>query len=201
MSDLICSKLRRFDPALLQHWLQLPPEHAGLVVEFEDPSPLLARLRELGLWPEAMRLLAYALPEREAVWWSCMCVRHTATTLAEPENAAVEAAEDWVRGPGPRTRQEAAMAASAAGYAAPGSWSALGATWSHREQFMADLCGGRGAAMAVTRAAGRHRPDPEALAERFSRFFDSGVEIGNGGAGRLPAADAVSEVVAAEIVA
>ncbi len=196
MSDLACAKLRRFEPELLQHWLKLPPDHVGLIRETDEPAALLARLRELGLWAEAMRLLAYGLPEREAVWWSCMCVRHAGDAVTGLELVAVEAAEAWVRQPETEARREAAMAASAAGYAAPGSWSALGASWSHREEFMADLCGGRGVAMAVTRAAERGRRDGEERRRRFARFFDSGVDIGNGGAGRLTGGDLLTGSVA-----
>jgi hypothetical protein len=181
---VVCRKLRRFEPALLHHWLQLPPEHRGLIDEIREPTTLLWRLRELELWPESMRMLAYTLPEREAVWWSCMCVRHTATSLPENEHLAVEAAEAWVRQPDIPLRREAAMAASASGYAAPGAWSALGAVWSHQKKLLPDLCGGRGVATAVMRAV--VRKDPERARERFPRFFDSGVDIGNGGAGRVP---------------
>ena len=187
MPELACPKLRVMDAALLHRWLKLPPEHAGVIDEFGgEPPALLARLRTLGLWDEALRHLAYALPEREAVWWSCMCVRHTGGTLPDLEARAVMASETWVRDPGPVTRQEAAMAASAVGYAAPGSWSALGATWSHRKRFLPDLCGGRGVATAVSRAAGRDAAEPDRLAERRRAFFDAGVDVGQGGAGRLP---------------
>ena len=68
--NFICRKLRRFEPDLLQRWLQLPGEHRGLVDEIDAPEPLLWRLCQLRLWPEAVRMLAYTLPEREAAWWS-----------------------------------------------------------------------------------------------------------------------------------
>lgn len=181
---MACRKLRRFEPALLHRWLRLPPEHQALVEEIGDPERLLWRLRQLGLLSEAVRMLAYALPEREAVWWSCMCVRHTAPSLPETERIAVEAAEVWVRRPEQAARHEAALAASASGYAAPGAWSALGAAWSQRERLLADLCGGRGAATAVARSVVRHGPGREQ--ERLRRFIRSGVDIGNGGAGRIP---------------
>ena len=181
---MTCRKLRRFEPALLHRWLQLPPEHQKLVSEFGEPEHLLWHLRRLELLAEAVRLLAYALPEREAVWWSCMCVRRTAASLPDAERGAVEAAEAWVRCPEPAARHEAALAASASGYAAPGAWSALGAAWSQRERLLPDLCGGRGAATAVARAAARD--GPERVQERLRRFIQSGVDIGNGGAGRIP---------------
>jgi hypothetical protein len=82
------------------------------------------------------------------------------------------------------------MAASAVGYAAAGAWSALGATWSCRGSFLVDLCGGRGVAMATERAWMRGTDDPAQLERRYRAFLSSGLDVGNGGAGRLPAEDA-----------
>lgn len=184
IADATCRKLQPFAPDLLRYWLQLPDAYRGLPDEWSDPQALLARLRELDLLTEATRLLAYALPEREAVWWSCMCVRHTMPSPAGADGAAVEAAEAWVRQPDKTARHEAGLASSGPGYAAPGAWSALGAAWSGRERLLRDLCPGRGAAMAVARAAARG--GPERAPERLRRFIESGVDIGNGGAGRIP---------------
>ena len=188
---LPCRKLRPFPAELLRYWLQLPQRHQELPDEFDDPQALLARLCQLDLLTEASRLLAYALPEREAIWWSCMCVRHTMPRSAEAESAAVEAAEAWVRQPDKLTRHEAGLAATAPGYAAPGAWSALGASWGQREKLLRDLCAGRGAAMAVYRSAIRR--DPDRRVERLRRFISSGIDIGNGGAGRLPEEAAARE--------
>jgi len=192
MSLSACPKLRPFAPDLLRYWLQLPEEHCGLPDELSDPQALLARLRSLELLTEAARLLAYALPEREAIWWSCMCVRHTMPSPAGAEGAAVEAAEAWVRQPGATARHEAGLAATGPGYAAPGAWSALGASWSQQKKLLRDLCPGRGAAMAVTRSAIRH--DPTRKPQRLRRFIESGIDVGRGGAGRLPEETATSEV-------
>lgn len=186
-----CPKLRPFAPDLLRHWLQLSEEHGGLPDESPDPQALLARLLELDLLTEATRLLAYALPEREAIWWSCMCVRHAMPSPAGAEGAAVEAAEAWVRHPAAAARHEAGLAATGPGYAAPGAWSALGASWSQRTRLLRDLCPGRGAATAVTRSATRH--DPARKPQRLRRFIESGIDIGRGGAGRLPQEAATSE--------
>ncbi len=38
----------------------------------------LDRLTAGGFLIEATRLVAHALPKREAVWWACMCAIHTA---------------------------------------------------------------------------------------------------------------------------
>ena len=187
---LTCRKLRGFEPEQWQRWLQLPTAWSGLPAEATGTEALLARLLEQDLLAEAVRLLAYGLPEREAVWWSCMCVRHTFPT--EPTDAAVglelaalEAAEAWVRQPDNQRRTEAARHAGASGRERPGTWSALGAAWSHRVHELADLCGGRGAEAAASRAALRSGADLER--KRLRRFIAAGIDVGNGGAGRLSA--------------
>jgi hypothetical protein len=183
---LVCHKQRTFEPGLWRRWLQLPPPQASLPDEFPETEVLLSRLVELGLLLEAARVLAYGLPEREAVWWSCMCVRHTLPRdPADAEAAAVAAAEAWVRRPDNPSRHEAARAATAAGTDAPGAWCALAAAWSHRIKQRPDLCGGRGAAAAVEKSSLRLHPDRADA--RLRRFVHGGIDVSNGGAGRLPA--------------
>ena len=36
---------------------------------------LLVTLLDAELWTDALRVFAYALPKREAVWWACQCAR------------------------------------------------------------------------------------------------------------------------------
>src|SRR5437868_15322848 len=46
---------------------------------------------------DAVRLLAYALPKQEAVWWACLCARTVAGANPPPKVvAALQAAEKWV---------------------------------------------------------------------------------------------------------
>ena len=46
------------------------------------------------LFPDAARLLAYALPKCDAVWWACLCIRHVASADIPPADlAALEAVE------------------------------------------------------------------------------------------------------------
>ncbi|GGF34582.1 hypothetical protein GCM10011611_46020 [Aliidongia dinghuensis] len=177
------SKLRALEPALLRPRLKLPPDHAALYDEADGPGALLDRLVERRLLVEAARLLAYALPPREAVWWSCMCVDHAAPAdLPVPERQALDAAEAWVRRPDAENRRQAAWAAAAAGYQAPGAWAALAAYWSRPER-PDDLRGGRGVETAVDRTIARHTPAERA--PLLASFIASGRDIARGGAGRL----------------
>ncbi|HVJ51861.1 MAG TPA: hypothetical protein VM689_05330 [Aliidongia sp.] len=176
-------KLRPLEPNSLRPRLRLPQAHEAVLDDWERPALLLGRLIELELFAEAARYLAYALPEREAVWWACMCVAHTALEPSVPERHALDAAEAWVRRPDEEMRREAAWAAAAAGYGVPGAWPALAAYWSRRSKPL-DMRGGRGVETAIDRAARRDRP--ERRAERLRRFIASGCDISSGGAGRLP---------------
>jgi hypothetical protein len=180
----ISGKLRTLERPVLRQRLRLPPEREALLDDWQVPATLLGRLAEAGLLPEATRLLAYALPERESVWWACMCVAHTMPAAQpEPEGRALAAAEAWVRRPDDGARREAAWAAAAAGYEAPGAWAALAAYWSRRSLPL-DTRGGRGVETAVARAA--VRGGAEHQAERLLLFIGGGTEIAGGGVGRLP---------------
>jgi hypothetical protein len=179
-------KLRGFPAKTLQMFVRLPPALQHLLQECPDPADLLPRLTELGLLTEATRLLAYTLPEREAVWWACMCVEYTAPTdLPIAERAAVEAAKAWVWRPDEAARQEAWTAATISGYHTASGWAALGAAWSHRTPFKQAISGGHGAEKAIALAS--VRDDRGREQERRHRFIEGGIDIANGGAGRLPA--------------
>ena len=91
----------------------------------------LTELAEKEAWVDILRLIAVALPPREAVWWACLAARDT---LPEgQETPCLKAAEAWVFKPNDETREavqkaldavdtddDTAMAATAALYA-PGS--------------------------------------------------------------------------------
>ncbi len=53
---------------------------------------------------DAIVYLAHVLPRREAVWWGCQCLRAIGADAAD---AALLAAEAWVRGPAEETRRAA----------------------------------------------------------------------------------------------
>ncbi|HEY8506468.1 MAG TPA: hypothetical protein VIL46_17935 [Gemmataceae bacterium] len=87
----------------------LKPEHAA--PEFFD------LLVEAGLYADARRLLAHALPPRRAVWWAGLCLTDSARQkpLAEAaERDALDAAVRWAAQPCEATRR----AAEKAGWAA-----------------------------------------------------------------------------------
>jgi hypothetical protein len=89
---------------------------------------------------EAVAYFAYLLPRREAVWWGAQCVRALQGRAAS--DAALDAAENWVREPGEPQRLAALDVAAAASKRTATTWLALAAGWSGGN------IGGQGAARA-----------------------------------------------------
>lgn len=94
------------------------------------PRELLDALHAAGQHQTAVCFLAHALPAREAVWWSCLCLRKVASCLEAPEAvAAYKAAAAWVLDPTEERRAEAEAAAKAAGRGTPAELLGLAVAW------------------------------------------------------------------------
>ena len=89
------------------------------------PADYLDALMESGQWPDAIRLLALALPKREAVWWACRCARAVGPAPSPAAGAALTAAEAWVAEPTEDRRRAAFPAAEAAQFGTPAGCTAL----------------------------------------------------------------------------
>ena len=171
----------------------LTGECAALIQQDTDPAAAISRLEAADFVTEAAKLMAHALPKREAVWWACMCARHTTPAdLPEADAAAVAGAEEWVRRQTDETRRAAFEHAQRANFSTAEAWAAVAAFWSGDS--MSPLgqpktpppphLTGTAATGSVTLAAVRGFPDRRD--ERLRRFLASGREIAAGGAGRLP---------------
>jgi hypothetical protein len=179
--------------ALMPH-LALGPEAAAAIAGCTEVPVALDWLERAGFLTEATRLVAHALPKREAVWWACMCVSHTAPAdLPAIDCAAREAAEEWVRRQTDRTRRIAWAQAQAGGCGSPEAWAAIAAFWSGDSMSPegqptvppAPHLAGTAAAGAVALAS--VRGDVTQREARLHRFLESGRNIAAGDAGRLPA--------------
>ena len=179
----IPEKLRSLPMDVVARRLRLAPGQEPLLKDAPSPAMLLQHLVEAGLFAEAARLLCYALPEREAVWWACMCAVHaTADPLPEPERHALLAAEAWVRRPDEAARRSVGRAAARAGYDTPAAWAAR-AGYSCRLDLPLHTRGGKRVEAAIAGAAAcRGAP---LQTERLRRFIASARDIAAGGAGRL----------------
>jgi len=161
-----------------------------------DPSPpvFLGQLIEQGLFIDAVRFLARALPPREAAWWACLCARSALAEDADPAvKAALETAERWVYTPSEENRRATYEAAQASGFECPAAWAAMAAFWSGGSMAPANVpevlpaanLTGKAASGAVMLAAvGR---EPQKADERYRQFLQQGIDIAQGGSGRLDA--------------
>jgi hypothetical protein len=78
---------------------------------------------------KAVSFLAHLLPRREAVWWACQSVRVLAPERNASEEAALQAAEEWVKQPEDEKRQQALQAGTEGKHLSPTTWLALAAAW------------------------------------------------------------------------
>jgi hypothetical protein len=172
--------------------LELDSGAAELVAGKPDAASGIAALAAAGRFPEAVRLVAHALPKREAVWWACMCARAVPDpAVPEADLKALAAAEAWVRRPDEANRRAAMAAAQATRMQTAEAWAAVGAFWSGGSMAPegqpvvppGEHLTGVAISGAVVLAAVRRRP--ERAEARFARFLDSARDIAAGGAGRI----------------
>src|SRR4029453_2710711 len=175
--------------------LQLDDQGRSALVGAKDPIEALDRLEQAGLLGEATRLIAHALPAREAVWWACACSRHTAASGTDPsvEAKVREAAEEWVRKPTDEHRRTAMKQAESTGFGSAEAWAAVGAFWSGDsmappeapkvppQPHFTGLAVAGSVALAAARGPAVRRDG------RLARFLTSAKDIATGGAGRLEA--------------
>lgn len=87
-------------------------EAKALLTDESSTKPFIGLLVERELFPDALRLVAYLLPKREAVGWGCLCVRHIlASQRAKPLPEAQIAVERWVSAPNEENRWAAKASA------------------------------------------------------------------------------------------
>ena len=174
--------------------LDLEPSARAVLEGAAHAEDGIARLEAAGQFMAACRLAAHALPKREAVWWACMCARAAPDEKGSTplDQAALEAAEAWVRRPEEAARRACMAAAEKAGYRSTEAWAAVGAFWSGgsmspegqpavppAEHLTGTAIGGAVILAGVRRA-------PQHLDARLRRFLASARDIALGGAGRMP---------------
>ena len=75
-------------------------------------ATVLAELEGKEAWVDVVRLMAVAMPPREAVWWACLAARDLIGDA--PPTACLKAAEAWVLKPGEEIRVDLQAAIDAA---------------------------------------------------------------------------------------
>jgi hypothetical protein len=170
---------------------EMAAEAKALLDDEVTPQGFLDRLLEKDLFTDAIKLFAFGLPKREAVWWGAGCVRATLAADSPPAiTEALKAAETWVYKPTEENRWAAKDIGEKAGYDKPACWVALGAFWSggsmvpaHLPQmspgpaFTANAVSG---AIMMSAALG----DPNLAPELYKLAVEDAVDIAGGGTGK-----------------
>jgi len=170
--------------------LELSADARKLLDDQVSPDAYLDRLIEKEQWADAIRVLAFALPKREAVWWAAQCVRIHLPADAPPKNLeALKSAEAWVYKPTDENRWAAKEAGEKAGYDKAACWVGMGAFWSSGSMVPAHLPKMEpgpsftpgAVAGAILIAASQ---EPERAMENFKLALEDGLDIANGGTGK-----------------
>lgn len=179
--------------------LELAPEARGLLAPGATPAAFLRALIDAGHLVDAIRLMAMALPRREAVWWACLCARGALAAESPPgertplEIAALEAAEAWVYRPTEENRRACFAPADALKFETAAAYAALAAFWSGGSLAPPDApvvvppgdgLTGTAAGAAVLLAAA---VVPKETPVRYRAALAQALDIGNGGSGKAAA--------------
>lgn len=133
-----------------------PTACEDILTEPTDQPPLVF-LRALlkGQSPdEAVAFCAYVLPKRMGVWWASQCVRALLDKTTPADEAALAAAEDWVRAPDEAKRNAALRLEKTAPPKAASTWVLRAAGWSGGSM-MADAEQGAAAPSHLTAVCAR----------------------------------------------
>jgi hypothetical protein len=168
--------------------------HAGLGAQAgawlgDDPTPrlFLERLLDGNRHEDAARFLAHALPERESVWWGCLCLGHALHLgPTSPVPAALEAAVRWVVEPSERNRAAAKGPGEEARMTTPMGCLAMAASWSGGGTRPPGLPGASPSPLLTARAVGDGillaavQGDPAGSAGLLRRFLALGLGVADG---------------------
>lgn len=152
-----------------------------------SPGAFLERLIDERHFHDAVRLLAYALPKREAIWWAARCTRLALATALTPEQlSALETSERWCAQPSEELRRAAWTASEKAQLKNPAGCAALAVFFSGGSLAPpeapvvppADDLTPRTVAGAILMAAVIRQP--EQAEQKYLQFLEQGRAIASG---------------------
>ena len=171
--------------------VELSPDATKLLSPALSPQAFLALLAEGRHFSEAVRFLAFSLPPREGVWWACVTAR--ASELTPAEAACLERVIAWTYEPDDAKRRACMEAAEGLKFEGAAAYAALAAFWSGGSMAPEgmpeappdpSLCAiGVGASVLLAVVAG----EPKSADRRFEETIERGIDIANGGNGKLKA--------------
>lgn len=180
------------DPATLSlagvcAYLEFADDVQPLAEKTKTPEAMIQELVAAEKYDDALRLRAFLLEKRLAVWWGVCCLREgLKRPLPPPQTAAVDAAAQWAAEPDESRRRAAEARAAAAGYAGPGGTLALAAFWSDgslapegaAEVEPDERLTSRGVSVALLTAA--YMDDPIEAPKLMEAFLERGQEAADG---------------------
>jgi hypothetical protein len=165
-------------------YLEFAEEVSAPAATVKSPDELINQMAAEGKFLDALRLRAYLLTKREAVWWGYLCVRDDLDQpLPNAQIAALEAAAAWVADPDEKNRRAAEERAAALKYSGVGATLAHSAFWSdgsiapegNPEVPPDERLTSQGVAAALISAA--YHGDATRAKSRIDRFLSRGKEV------------------------
>jgi hypothetical protein len=180
------TKIEAKTAAELAGQLELSEAAGAMLRDGIAPAEYLDLLMAGGQWADAIRLLALALPKREAVWWACGCARKASPAPSPAAEAALAAAEAWVAEPTEERRRVAFPAAEKAQFGTPAGCAALAVFLSGGSLAPPEIAAvppaedltGKTVAGAVLLAG--VITEPEKASEKYRAFLADGLAIAEG---------------------
>jgi hypothetical protein len=171
---------------ICQHF-ELKEEARPLLAPDATPREFLDALLAGRQFQAAIAFVAHALPQREAVWWGCLCLRHACPAPLPPkEEEACKAAVQWVLEPTEENRRRARGPGEAAGVGTPAGALALAASWTGGSLSPPNLppvppspyMTAKGVVGAVLLAA--TKGDPAKIVDTQRLFVELGIDLASG---------------------
>ena len=169
---------------------ELQEETRAYLIGEPSPQEFMDQLLQAELYVDATRFLAYALHEREAVWWASLCVRSVPACFGdEISTETLEAAEAWVKDPVDTKRQAALAAGKKHTFqmpTAPAAWAAMAVGWSGETHAAPDEPVSPSSEHLTAHAVSgaimlSATAEADRAAEMYRRFLETGVQIAQGG--------------------
>jgi len=112
----------------ITQYFELEEQSAELLKDDHTTVDFLDILVSQKLYSDAINLLSHSLPNREAVWWACICAKPISDDDLSKDTLL--AAEKWVYEPTEKNRRLAEFYAEKGKFGSAASWVAAAAFWS-----------------------------------------------------------------------
>lgn len=171
--------------------VDLSAEAKSFLVPDLSPQGYLSLLVDSESIGDAVRFLAFALPVREGVWWSSVVAHSQPGERTKNEAASIAHAAAWVYDQSEPNRRACLTVAEASNFDGAAAYAALGAFWSGGslapegmpeappDPSLGHIAVGASVLLAITSG------DSQALPERFRAAIQRGIDVANGGNGRM----------------